>query len=140
MPHGLGHFIGIDTHDVGGYLEGHPIRSTKPGLKSLRTARLIKEQMCITIEPGCYFISALLDKAFQDECLSKYLVKDEIEKYMYVGGVRIEDDVYVTATGIELLSPVPRTIEEIENLIEKGKKEVDTYFPQLEHILNGKKL
>ena len=87
MPHGLGHFIGIDTHDVGGYLEGHPPRSDKPGLKSLRTARVVQERMCLTIEPGCYFIRALLDKAFEDEKLSKFLVKDEIQKYSSIGGV-----------------------------------------------------
>ena len=140
MPHGLGHFIGIDTHDVGGYLEGHPKRSDKPGLKSLRTARVIEERMCITIEPGCYFIKALIEKAFIDEKLSKYLVKDEIMKFINIGGVRIEDDVYVTSDGIELLSKVPRTIEEIENLMEKGKKEVDVHFPQLNKVLNGQKV
>jgi Xaa-Pro dipeptidase len=45
MPHGLGHFLGIDTHDVGGYLPGHPPRSPLPGLKSLRTARVLQENM-----------------------------------------------------------------------------------------------
>jgi Xaa-Pro dipeptidase len=45
MPHGLGHFLGIDTHDVGGYLPGHPPRSPLPGLKSLRTARVLQEKM-----------------------------------------------------------------------------------------------
>ena len=87
MPHGLGHFIGIDTHDVGGYLDGHPPRSNKPGLKKLRTSRVIKEGMCITIEPGCYFIKALLDKAFDDAKLSKFLVKDVIANFFKVGGV-----------------------------------------------------
>ena len=42
QPHGLGHFIGMDVHDVGGYLEGHPERDTRPGLRSLRTAREIQ--------------------------------------------------------------------------------------------------
>jgi Xaa-Pro dipeptidase len=42
QPHGLGHFIGLDTHDVGGYLEGHPERDSRPGLRSLRTARQIQ--------------------------------------------------------------------------------------------------
>lgn len=87
MPHGLGHFIGIDTHDVGGYLNGHPTRSDKPGMKSLRTARVVQERMCLTIEPGCYFITALLDQAFKDPKLSKFLVKEEIQKYLHFGGV-----------------------------------------------------
>lgn len=45
MPHGLGHLIGIDTHDVGGYLEGFPSRSSRPGLKKLRTARIMEKDM-----------------------------------------------------------------------------------------------
>ena len=56
QPHGLGHFLGLDVHDVGGYLEGHPDRPEKPGLQSLRTARVLQPGMFITVEPGCYFI------------------------------------------------------------------------------------
>ncbi len=52
MPHGLGHFIGIDTHDVGGYLPQNRSRILQPGLKSLRTARNLKENMTLTVEPG----------------------------------------------------------------------------------------
>lgn len=60
MPHGLGHFIGLDTHDCGGYLDGYPERNPLPGLKNVRTARVLEEGMVITVEPGCYFISFLL--------------------------------------------------------------------------------
>lgn len=61
QPHGLGHLIGLDVHDVGGYLDNvTPQRDTRPGLKSLRTARVMKPGMCITIEPGCYFRDFLL--------------------------------------------------------------------------------
>lgn len=87
MPHGLGHLLGIDTHDVGGYLKGYPERRVEPGLRSLRTARILEKGMCITIEPGCYFVEALLNQAFEDPKLSKYLVKEEIEKYRNFGGV-----------------------------------------------------
>ena len=65
QPHGLGHFIGLEVHDVGGYLPGHPERPSGPGLKSLRTARVLKANMVLTVEPGCYFIETLLNAAFK---------------------------------------------------------------------------
>lgn len=56
QPHGLGHFLGLDVHDVGGYLPGCPPRSERPSLNKLRTARPLLAGMVLTIEPGCYFI------------------------------------------------------------------------------------
>lgn len=60
QPHGLGHLLGIDVHDVGGYLEGYPQRPEKPGVKALRTARNLEVGMALTIEPGCYFIETVI--------------------------------------------------------------------------------
>lgn len=60
QPHGLGHLLGIDVHDVGGYLEGYPHRPVKPGIKNLRTARNLEAGMALTIEPGCYFIEPVI--------------------------------------------------------------------------------
>ena len=114
QPHGLGHFMGCDVHDVGGYLEGHPERSTLPGLRSLRTARVLQTGMCLTIEPGCYFIDFLIDRALADPEISRFLVAERINQFRGTGGVRIEDDILVTETGAELMSIVPRTVEEIE--------------------------
>lgn len=59
FPHGLGHFLGIDTHDVGGYPTGTE-RAKKSGLKSLRTVRVLEKGMVLTIEPGVYFIDYVL--------------------------------------------------------------------------------
>ena len=84
MPCGLGHLIGLDVHDVGGYLPNNPKRIMEPGLMKLRTARKMEKGMCITIEPGIYFRTFLLngkvDKSFYDFDLS-YLNMDKIREY-----------------------------------------------------------
>lgn len=129
-PHGLGHLIGLDVHDVGGYLPYCPPRNTgNPSLKRLRTARPLMENMTLTIEPGCYFINALLDAALADPVQSKFLVAEEIERFRGFGGVRIEDDVLITADGVKNLTKVPRTVEAIEALMAEGRKET-VEFPQ----------
>ena len=78
FPHGLGHFLGLKVHDLGGYTEG-PERSTKPGLKSLRTRRVLKEGMIITIEPGVYFIEHIIKNALNNPDLQGYLNKEKID-------------------------------------------------------------
>ena len=78
QPHGLGHLIGLDVHDVGGYLEDCPPRPEQPGVNRLRTARILKAGMYMTIEPGCYFIEPLLEKAYNDPIQSKFLVKENL--------------------------------------------------------------
>ena len=92
FPCGLGHFIGCDYHDVGGYLPGHPDRSSLPGLKKLRTARILKEGMVLTVEPGCYFIDHLIDEALAEGSpLRPYLDEEIVNSYRGFGGVRLED-------------------------------------------------
>ena len=116
MPHGLGHLLGIDTHDVGGYgLPSLPERSAEPGLKSCRTARIMKEGIAMTVEPGCYFIDCLLDKALADESdIKQYFVVERINACRSMGGVRLEDNVVVTADGCTSWTNVPRTIAQVE--------------------------
>ncbi|XP_011869675.1 PREDICTED: xaa-Pro dipeptidase isoform X2 [Vollenhovia emeryi] len=114
QPHGLGHLLGLDVHDVGGYIRGMPDRPTAPGLRKLRTARKLLAGMVITVEPGCYFVDCLLDAALANSDQSKFLVREQLERFRGFGGVRIEDDVLITETGVENLTHVPRKVEEIE--------------------------
>ena len=62
FPHGLGHLIGIDVHDCGGYPKGVE-RINEPGIKYLRMRRTLKESMVVTVEPGLYFVDAILEPA-----------------------------------------------------------------------------
>uniref|UniRef100_A0A8C2G0J8 Xaa-Pro dipeptidase n=1 Tax=Cyprinus carpio TaxID=7962 RepID=A0A8C2G0J8_CYPCA len=122
MPHGLGHLLGIDVHDVGGYPEGIE-RIDEPGLKSLRIVHLVQERMVLTVEPGIYFIKHLLDQALNSPAQCGFINNDVLTRFRGFGGVRIEDDIAVTADGVELLTCVPRTVEEIEAFMadEKSK-------------------
>lgn len=112
MPHGLGHLLGLDVHEVGGYLPHFPPRSSKFGLKSLRTAWDLEENMCITIEPGLYFVEFLLTGKFDlGFKVSDYVNVDlAFEYWKEVAGIRIEDGVIVTKDGIDNLTKVPRSI------------------------------
>lgn len=121
QPHGLGHFYGLETHDVGGYLKGTPERSSQLGLKNLRTARTLEAGMCVTIEPGLYFRNSLLhdanDLGIDLSCLNLDLIKEYMKE---IEGTRIEDCCVVTANGVENLSAMlPRTVEEIEACMAK---------------------
>ncbi|GAA0166990.1 metalloprotease [Lithospermum erythrorhizon] len=113
LPHGLGHLLGIDTHDPGGYLQGAE-RPKEAGLKSLRTSRDLLEGMVVTVEPGCYFIDALLLPAMESAKTSKFFNRESISRFRGFGGVRIESDLYVTSDGCVNMTKVPRKIHDIE--------------------------
>ena len=120
FPHGLGHLIGCDTHDVGGYIPGTPVRLPTPGLNKLRTSRILEAGMVLTNEPGCYFIDALLDAALADPQRAKYINQDVLARFRGFGGVRLEDVVVVREVeqgGAESLSTCPRTVDEIERVM-----------------------
>ncbi|CDI75040.1 prolidase, putative [Eimeria praecox] len=121
MPHGLGHFLGMDTHDVGGFTPSSP-PSNLPGLRYLRTTRTLEEGMCITVEPGCYFVNYLLKQAASNPSQAHLLDFTVIDKYKSVGGVRLEDDVLVTKTGVRNLTVVPRSVDRVEELLRLGAK------------------
>lgn len=134
MPHGLGHLLGIDTHDVGGYPNGTP-RIEEPGIRSLRMNRPLLAGMVLTVEPGCYFIGQLLDGVLNDPTQSALIDWDALEARGFYtrprggaaagmvggfGGVRLEDDIVVTATGFENLTACPRTVAEVEAVMAGG--------------------
>lgn len=122
MPHGLGHFLGCDVHDVHGYPEGEKDRPTEAGLKSLRTTRTLQQGMVLTIEPGIYFIEQWIRRALENAEHAQFIVRDVVEQYYGFGGVRIEDDIAVTSNGCELMTTVPRTVEDIESLMAIGRQ------------------
>lgn len=121
MPHGLGHFIGVDGHDVGGYLPNHPERSPLPGLNKLRTARILHENMVLTVEPGCYFIDHLLDAALMNPELAPYLDEEKLKPYRGYGGVRLEDVIAITKDGCVNYTVCPRTVAEVEAVMAGAK-------------------
>ncbi len=122
QPHGLGHNMGLDVHDMedlGENLVGYDpdqTRATQLGLRSLRMARRLVPGHVITDEPGIYFIPALIEK-FKKEGLGKDFVNyAKLESYYDFGGIRIEDDVLVTADGARRLGPrrLPASPDEVE--------------------------
>jgi Xaa-Pro aminopeptidase len=124
FPHGLGHMMGMDVHDMEGLGENNVgydqtiQRSSQFGLAYLRFARKPKPGYVLTTEPGIYFIPALIDLWRKDKKLTEFLNYDKIEKYKGFGGIRIEDDLLVTEDGCRLLgTPIPKTIDEIEAIM-----------------------
>lgn len=103
FPHGLGHLIGITVHDAGGYPPGRE-RSPHPQLRYLRTDRPLEEGMITSVEPGVYFIPALLGdpavRAAHADSVN-WPLADELATF---GGIRIEDDIHVTSGEPEVLS------------------------------------
>lgn len=126
MPHGLGHMMGLDVHDMedlGQIYVGYDdeIRpSAQFGLASLRMGRRLQEGFVITDEPGIYFIPALIDQWRAEGMHTDFLCYDAIEKYKDFGGIRLEDDVLITATGSRFLGQkrIPLYVDEVEKMME----------------------
>lgn len=121
FPHGLGHMLGLDVHDMEdlgedyvGYTAELP-RSTQAGSRNLRLARPLETGFCLTVEPGIYFIPDLIDRWQADKTCADFIHFDKLAPYRRFGGIRLEDDYVVTEDGADLLgTPVPITIEEVE--------------------------
>lgn len=116
-PHGLGHMIGMNTHDTGGKAN---YNDPNPMLRYLRIRRKLQENMVVTVEPGCYFNKFLLDHHVSASMRSKYINQEVLDKYWPVGGVRIEDDVVITAKGPEDLTKITKDADEIAKIVKDG--------------------
>lgn len=124
MPHGLGHMMGMDVHDMENFDENlvgydeKTSRSTQFGLKSLRFGRKLEVGHVLTNEPGCYFIPALIDKFKSENKFKSFINYKELENYKDFGGIRIEDDILVTEKCNRVLGkPIPKSIKEIEEIM-----------------------
>ncbi len=124
MPHGLGHMMGLDVHDMEdlgedfvGY-DDEVKRSDIFGTAFLRLGRKYQPGFVLTVEPGCYFIPALIEKWKSENKFTDYINYDKVAEYFDFGGIRIEDDILVTDNGHKLMGKhIPKTVQEVEDLM-----------------------
>ena len=128
MPHGLGHQMGMDVHDMEGLGEDYvgydenTKRATTFGTAYLRLGKELKPGLVLTVEPGIYFIPDLIDQFRKEGKFTDFVNYDKLETYKDFGGIRIEDDILVTEDGHRVLgTPIPKTIEEVEEVMAEGK-------------------
>ena len=124
FPHGIGHMMGLDVHDMEdlGDIVGHKKekRSGQFGLNFLRLSRPLECGFVITVEPGMYFIPALIDRWQQEQQHKEFVNYDAVDAFRNFGGIRIEDDVLVAPAGAHVLGPgIPKTIPEVEQACRK---------------------
>lgn len=124
FPHGLGHMLGLDVHDMENLGEKYigydekTVRSTQFGLAYLRMAKELRPGHILTVEPGIYFIPELIDLWQSQKKFTHYINYPRVEKYRRFGGIRIEDNVLVTAEGHKVLGKsIPKTVAEVESMM-----------------------
>lgn len=122
FPHGLGHMMGLDVHDMENFGEvwvgydGKP-KSTQFGRRSQRLALPLEPNFVITVEPGIYFIPELIDKWKAEGKHKDFINYDKVEAYKDFGGIRNEEDYLITEDGARLLGKrIPLTPDEVEAL------------------------
>jgi Xaa-Pro aminopeptidase len=121
MPHGLGHLMGLDVHDMENLGENYVgyndevKRSDQFGTAFLRFALQYQPGHVFTIEPGCYFIPELIHKWKSAGKFEEYINYNKIDSFMPIGGIRIEDNILITEKGNKVLGkPIPKTVKEVE--------------------------
>jgi len=126
FPHGLGHQLGLDVHDMENYGEDYVgyddtvSRSNLFGWNALRMARELKPGFVITVEPGIYFIPQLIDIWKKEKRFENFINYEKVESYRTFGGIRIEDDVLVTEASHKVLGPhLEKEVVELEEVMRK---------------------
>ena len=125
MPHGLGHMMGMDVHDMEDLGENYVgyddeiSRSNQFGTANLRLGRRLQKGFVLTVEPGIYFIPALIEKWKSEKINTSFINFDKLEDYKTFGGIRLEDDILITDNGSRILGSkrVPITVDEVEETI-----------------------
>lgn len=109
-PHGLGHMVGLGVRDASG-LEPGRNRDPRPSLKSLRMDLILREGYVVTVEPGLYFIPAILGDYGRRSRFPDVINWDLVDRHRGMGGVRIEDNILVTADGpVNLTAAIPKAL------------------------------
>lgn len=127
MPHGLGHQMGLDVHDMEGLGEKYvgyddaTTRSTQFGLGALRMGKTLQPGHVITVEPGIYFIPALIGKWEREQINSQFINFPKLHNYFDFGGIRLEDDILITPTGNRMIGKhrAPITADDVEAAMAK---------------------
>ncbi|MCB0632145.1 MAG: aminopeptidase P family protein [Saprospiraceae bacterium] len=127
FPHGLGHMMGLDVHDMEdlgedyvGYTDSIK-RSEQFGLRSLRLGRELEPGFVLTVEPGLYFIPELIAQWQASGKYRDFINYDKVQQYLDFSGVRIEDNVVVTEDGCRVLgAPIPKRVAEVEEIRAMG--------------------
>ena len=121
MPHGLGHMMGLDVHDMEDLGENNVgydkdiKRSDQFGLAYLRLAKELQPGYVMTVEPGLYFIPSLIDKWVKEDKFPEFINYEKVNTYRDFGGIRIEDNLLVTEDGYRVLGkPIPKTVADVE--------------------------
>ncbi|KAJ5777109.1 hypothetical protein N7520_000355 [Penicillium odoratum] len=113
FPHGLGHYLGMDTHDTG----GNPNYEDEDKMfRYLRVRGNLPAGSVITVEPGIYFCRFIINPILESSELGKYIDASVLERYWAVGGVRIEDNVHITKDGSDNLTSAPKALVDVESL------------------------
>jgi Xaa-Pro aminopeptidase len=121
FPHGLGHMLGLDVHDMENLGENYVgydetvERSKQFGLAYLRLAKELRPGYVVTVEPGLYFIPALIEKWKGEKKFPEFIAYEKLERFKTFGGIRIEDDILVTKDGAKVLGKaIPKTPAKVE--------------------------